>query len=427
MSILRSLLDRTLNQPQSQLAAPDAALTSGQTRTAVVNTPKQEPTPTKSPESPLEIAAGSSTEIIKVLVVQEDIEAFHSVRHMLPPTHSCDFDFQQAKNFELAAKRLKQENWDIIFVDIDISDESPELTMQKIVLFATAHPVIILTSMTHEHWARKAIREGAQDYIIHDEAVPQLLHRTIWAAIDRFNLHQALKFKTEELSRAFWQKHQFLSTLSHEIKTPMNGIRGGLQLLREDSTTDSQIESIDMIDAAINQLMELIDNLLEHGKAESGHVTIHRSPTSVAKLIDALKCTFHMACEVKGLTLNFEVAADTPQSAELDELRLRQVLSNLIGNAIKFTKSGNITLGIRVTDPQTLQFQVKDNGRGISQDKLQSIFQPYDQGGDCSDAVYKGTGLGLAICKEYVQAMGGDIDVSSQLGEGSVFTFTVKI
>ncbi|MEM9026353.1 MAG: histidine kinase dimerization/phospho-acceptor domain-containing protein, partial [Verrucomicrobiota bacterium] len=201
-------------------------------------------------------AAGSTSSIIKVLVIQENLERFQDLRHLLPPTHSCDFEFQCARDLETASKRLDSERWDLIFFDLDTCAEE---ALKRIVQFSTEHPLIVLTPMEHEHVARQAIRQGAQDYIIYEEAIPQLLHRTIWAAIDRFNLNQELQAKTKLVERAFWQKHQFLSTLSHEIKTPMNGIRGGMQLLREDSKDPEQVESIDMIDGAINQLMVLID------------------------------------------------------------------------------------------------------------------------------------------------------------------------
>ena len=374
-----------------------------------------------------EVTAGSSTDIIRVMVVQEDPEAFHQLRHLLPPTHSCDFDFQQVQCWDEARRQIEEASWDVVFVDIEKVGCDHDLATSKVLAIASSHPVIILTPMQYEHIARKAIQQGAQDYIIQQETQPQLLHRTIWAAIDRFNLNNALQAKTKQLERAFWQKHQFLSTLSHEIKTPMNGIRGGMQLLREDAQDDEQIESIDMIDTAIDQLMGLIDNLLEHGKAESGKIIIHHQPTPLEHLIDALDCTFHMACEVKGLDLKIIIADGTPHIVNIDALRLRQVLSNLIGNAIKFTDSGSITVGIEQQGASRLHFSVTDTGRGIPADRLDTIFQPYDQGGDCSETGSKGTGLGLTICKDYTEAMGGKIYVNSKVGEGSTFGFTVKL
>ncbi|MEM7674001.1 MAG: ATP-binding protein [Verrucomicrobiota bacterium] len=371
-------------------------------------------------------AAGSTSSIIKVLVIQENLERFQDLRHLLPPTHSCDFEFQCAHDLETASERLDSERWDLIFVDLDTSAGNAQEAFKRIVQFSAEHPLIVLTPMEHEHVARQAIRQGAQDYIIYEEAIPQLLHRTIWAAIDRFNLNRELQAKTKQVERAFWQKHQFLSTLSHEIKTPMNGIRGGMQLLREDSKDPEQTESIDMIDGAINQLMVLIDNLLEHGKAESGKVIIRRVPTHLENLIETLKYTFQMACEVKGLQLSFTVHENVPKVPIIDELRLRQILSNLIGNAIKFSDSGSIDISIQSESEQALRFDVKDTGRGISKDKQKRIFQPYDQGDDLSDIRTQGTGLGLAICKEYVEAMAGNIQVSSKPGEGSTFTFTIS-
>lgn len=373
-----------------------------------------------------EQTAGSTSDIIKALVIQKDEGRFHELRHLLPPTHSCDFDFQQAIDFEKAKVRIQSENWDIIFIELKITEGNEPTLLDDVLDFAGSHPLIVLTPMKYEHIARQAIREGAQDYIVYEEAIPQLLHRTIWSAIDRFNLTSALQIKTKEVERAFWQKHQFLSTLSHEIKTPMNGIRGGMQLLREDSVDVRQIESINMIDGAINQLMILIDNLLEHGKAESGKISIHRTSTALDSLVETLKCTFQMACEVKGLDLKFELSHDTPEYAYIDELRLRQVLSNLIGNAIKFSDTGEIVVSISDSGEHALKFQVKDSGRGIPGNKQNCIFQPYDQGDDCSETGSQGTGLGLAICKEFVEAMGGEISVTSEPGHGSNFQFTVS-
>ncbi|MGB0370101.1 MAG: ATP-binding protein [Opitutales bacterium] len=411
-------------QSRSQFVIPESPLISDkEAEDSSAETPKTFALPVDSNKRTEN--AGSTSDIIKVLVVQENAERYHDLRHLLPPTHSCDFDFQRAESFESASERFATENWNVVFVDLETSDCTND-ALEKIVEFSSTHPLIVLTPMQHEHLAREAIRQGAQDYIIYEEAIPQLLHRTIWAAIDRFNLNQELQTKTKQVERAFWQKHQFLSTLSHEIKTPMNGIRGGMQLLREDSQDAEQIESIDMIDGAINQLMVLIDNLLEHGKAESGKVIINREPTPLSSLIETIKCTFKMACEVKGLHLSISVAEGTPPTHLIDELRIRQILSNLIGNAIKFTDQGTIEVGIQQNSPDTLYFYVKDSGRGISEDKQSAIFQPYDQGGDRSEIGSQGTGLGLAICKEYAEAMGGEIHVKSELGVGSIFGFSIK-
>ena len=413
-------------QRRSQLAEPEPPVAPKQQKSdeqEIIEAPFALPVDNDE----FEVTAGSTSDIIRVLVVQEDAEAFHELRHLLPPTHSCDFDFQQATSWAKAKAQIDKSAWDVIFVDIEKISGGLDFAMNKVVEIAGSHPVIVLTPMQYEHIAHKAIRKGAQDYIIQQETQPQLLHRTIWAAIDRFNLNNALQAKTRQLERAFWQKHQFLSTLSHEIKTPMNGIRGGMQLLREDAQDEEQIESIEMIDTAIDQLMLLIDNLLEHGKAESGKIIIHHQPTPLEHLINALDCTFQMACEVKGLNLEIKIADGTPHIINIDALRLRQVLSNLIGNAIKFTDTGSVTVMIEQANADNLHFSVTDTGRGIPEGKLDTIFQPYDQGGDCSETGYKGTGLGLTICKDYTEAMGGKIYVKSTPGVGSTFGFSVKL
>ncbi|MCH2154808.1 MAG: ATP-binding protein [Opitutales bacterium] len=377
-----------------------------------------------------EFPPGTVEAITEVLVIESNEPNFQHLRHLLPPTHSCDFEFHWTQSLDKARRMIEQRPWDLVFFDLNMAaEEHTEPVLKEIEEISAKLPLIILTDMAHERLARDAIRRGAQDYMIKGEDTAAALHRSIWAAMDRFNLTRDLKGKTQALEQAFWQKHQFLNTLTHEIKTPMNGIRGGVQLLREDCMGQEQLDSLDLIDVAIGNLMSLIDNLLEHGKAEAGQLELRREPVSIFDITDPVMGTFTMACEVKGIRLEWDIKDPMPETVNVDRVRLHQVISNLVGNAVKFTRIGEIRLSCYHDDiANTLHFSVSDSGCGISEDDQKTIFQPYNQGHDCDlSQAAKGTGLGLAICREYVKLMGGEISVHSEVGQGATFAFYLPV
>ncbi|HLI79273.1 MAG TPA: response regulator [Candidatus Binataceae bacterium] len=225
-------------------------------------------------------------------------------------------------------------------------------------------------------------------------------------------------------------KSTFLSSMSHEIRTPMNAVLGMADLLLDTEPTDEQRHYLDVMISNGNSLLELINGILDLARIESGRMNIEKSDFDVTELIDNTIATFGVAAHTKSLELISRIAPDVPDRLIGDPLRVRQVLINLVGNAVKFTAEGQVVLEVcrdpDSSEPGDLRFAVSDTGIGIPADKLETIFASFTQADSSTTRQYGGTGLGLAIVKRLVGLMGGRIWVESVPNEGSTFFFTVK-
>ncbi len=238
---------------------------------------------------------------------------------------------------------------------------------------------------------------------------------------------QLLKAK-EAADAASRAKSDFLANMSHEIRTPMNAILGMTELLLMDTQVGpNQHEYLEVISSAGQSLLSLINDILDLSKIEAGKLELDAIPFSIREAVgDAVK-SLAVRAHDKGLELACRVAPEVPQSLRGDPTRLRQVLINLVGNAIKFTEQGEVVVEVEQADEQEgrigLKFSIRDTGIGIAEDKIEAVFQKFQQADSSTTRRYGGTGLGLAIASRIVAAMGGTIDVASQLGQGSTFSF----
>ena len=226
-------------------------------------------------------------------------------------------------------------------------------------------------------------------------------------------------------------KSDFLATMSHEIRTPMNGVLGFTQLLQQTALSPHQADSVSAIRNSAESLLAVINDLLDFSKIESGRMELDSSPFSLVACIEESLETVSAAAAEKRLDLAVRVAADVPASIKGDSLRLRQVLVNLLGNAVKFTPAGEVELAVNATASTPgrvrLEFQVRDTGVGIPPAKMERLFQAFDQGDSTTSRHFGGTGLGLVICRRLVELMGGSILARSRTGEGAEFLFTVDM
>ncbi len=226
-------------------------------------------------------------------------------------------------------------------------------------------------------------------------------------------------------------KSDFLASMSHEIRTPMNAIIGMAELLSETSLTGEQRQYVDIFRNAGNNLLSLINDILDISKIEAGQIDLEKAPFNLTELMEGICEVMAVPAHRKGLELACRIFLQTPVNLMGDPARLRQILVNLVGNALKFTEAGEIVISVRPiqleTDSCRLQFSVKDTGIGIAQDKADKIFERFTQADSSTTRKYGGTGLGLAICKQLAEMMGGKIWVDSQPGQGSTFNFEVNL
>jgi len=226
-------------------------------------------------------------------------------------------------------------------------------------------------------------------------------------------------------------KSQFLATMSHEIRTPMNGVLGALELLRHSELDAQQRRLVKTAASSGESLMAILNDVLDHSKIEAGKLHLMAASMSLHSIAAAVAALFRANAEGKGLALDLELEEDVPNWVIGDAQRLKQVLLNLVGNAIKFTEHGGITLRLStVGEPGPLvrvAFEVRDTGIGIASDAMDSLFQPFHQVGGNRNRRRGGTGLGLAISQRIVDAMGSEIEVHSEPGEGSSFRFVLAV
>ncbi len=232
----------------------------------------------------------------------------------------------------------------------------------------------------------------------------------------------------EEASR---MKSEFLANMSHEIRTPMNGVIGMTSLLTETRLTAEQKHFVKSIKLSGELLLELINDILDFSKIEAGRLELENLNFDLLQLLDDFLDSMAMRASEKGLELLSFATPDTPPLLRGDAPRVRQILTNLVGNAIKFTSKGQIVVRIEAlevyTDQCLLQISVEDTGIGIAQDKLDLLFDKFSQVDASTTRKYGGTGLGLAISKQLAELMGGAIGVRSLAGQGSIFWFTLRL
>ena len=241
-----------------------------------------------------------------------------------------------------------------------------------------------------------------------------------------------LKAAKEAAEKANLEKSVFLANMSHELRTPLNAVLGFSQLMKNGpDVTAAQVENLDIITRSGEHLLHLINNVLDISKIESGRVELEASHCDLNQLLQEMQSLMYVRTHEKGLDFALEQSPDLPQYVIVDGGKLRQILINLIGNAIKYTKQGGVTLQVRMTKKETddrveVGFEIADTGSGIRPEDRERIFSPFVQLGD-RPPTEAGSGLGLAICKQYVGLLGGTIGVVSEPGKGSVFHFEIPV
>lgn len=237
---------------------------------------------------------------------------------------------------------------------------------------------------------------------------------------------EAMRAAKEEAERASRAKSDFVSRMSHELRTPMNAILGFAQLLKDEELNHVQRDYINEINRAGVHLLELINQVLDLAKIEAGHMTLERIEFDPMLLVDEVAMLVTERAREKGLSTRFFASPKLPARILGDPTRLRQVLINLVGNAVKFTDTGFIDLRVAPTeDGQRLRFEIEDTGIGVDQATLSRLFKAFSQADESTTRKYGGTGLGLLISKELVEAMGGHLEVDSAPGRGSRFRFSL--
>ncbi|QEG20716.1 hybrid sensor histidine kinase/response regulator [Mariniblastus fucicola] len=294
----------------------------------------------------------------------------------------------------------------------------------------TSLPVIVLTGNRDADNAKIALQNGAQDYIGKDSIYPEVLHRTVDNAIERHKMMLKLRESQRAADAANRAKSTLIGNISHEIRTPMTAVVGLAELLLGQSLGDEQHHMAEMIRDNGNYLIEIVNDLLDLTKMEAGMLEINPQPTDLLPFLEDTTQMMAVRAKDNDISMTLNASDSIPVAAELDPIRLRQILVNLIGNAIKFSPSGEVAVNVdldRDGNQSKLKFEIRDTGRGINAQDLENVFRPFVQVGQDKTEQVKGTGLGLAICRRLATAMNGTIHAESQPGKGSCFTVIIPI
>ncbi len=378
---------------------------------------------------------------IKILLIEDNPGDARLIKELLGETGTA-FELDWVISLSQGLEHL--DGKDAILLDLTLPDSHGLDTFKKVHSRAPALPIIVLTGNDDDELSSKALQEGAQDYLVKGQVSGQILARSIRYAIERKRIDEALKSEIlkhkkleadlivakEAAEEAVRAKAEFLANMSHELRTPMNSIIGFTSLLLDDSLTPDQKEFLEGIRNGGEALLTLISDILDFSRIEKEKVDLERQPLSLKHCIEESLDMVEVQASRKGLKLNYTIDKDTPDTIIEDQGRLRQVLVNLLSNAVKFTDEGEVSVSVSSEairdEVHQILFEVKDTGIGIPQDKMDRLFQPFDQLERSISHKRDGIGLGLAISRGLVELMGGVIWAESVPDQGSVFCFTIQ-
>jgi len=263
------------------------------------------------------------------------------------------------------------------------------------------------------------------------DGTPLFNRITLFDATDRRRYERELLLARRKAEQVAKDKADLLAMLSHDIRNPLNAVMGVIQLLDRSDLADAQRRFVRLLKSSSENMLTLLDHVLELSKAESTNFALAEVPFSLAAVVDDVVATFATVAHAKGLTIRTTIADGLPVTVLGDPVAMRQIVANLVGNAVKFTQTGSVTVTIDVkeisTDAATLQVSVSDTGIGIATDVIDRIFNEFTQASYETAVRFGGTGLGLTITRRLLALYGSTVDVRSAPGEGSTFSFTIRL
>ena len=270
--------------------------------------------------------------------------------------------------------------------------------------------------------AERLLEEKSRELFLRNQELEQLSKTLEQKVLERT---EDLKRARDHALKATQAKSHFIANMSHEIRTPLNGVLGILEMLRDKCSEDEQQQLVNIATRSGRHLLQVVNEILDFSKIEAGELSIHLEPVNILKELDTVMTPMQTVAESKDLHLSIVLPGQFPKLVELDSLRFRQIVNNILSNAIKFTETGTISLLLEKIEHDQFLLRVSDTGIGMTVEQIDHVFSDFVQADSSISRKFGGTGLGLAITQKLVILMGGEINVNSKPGVGS--TFEIKL
>ena len=365
--------------------------------------------------------------VTQLLLVEDDEDDYILTCDYLEQLDSHTFNVQWVSSPEQAIETLSKNEHDICLLDYRLGASNGLDVLKEAIANGFSGPIIMLTGQSDDELDSAALDAGAVDYLIKGEMSSSRFARAIRYALARKDVEgeRVERLKAEAENRS---KDRFLAHLSHELRTPLSSILGYTELLMQSDFSQQAENELGVIYRNGKHLLSLLNDVLDLSKIAADKLELTLSEVNLDSMLADVYTLMRVSVLDKGLTLRFESDQALPLVARLDATRVRQILINLINNAVKFTDKGEIVVKAwtqHVDNKEMLFFSIKDSGMGIAPEKQQLIFKPFEQIADVESRSVGGAGLGLAICAELLSRMQGNISLHSEIGKGSTFTISV--
>ncbi len=373
------------------------------------------------------MSQGLITQGMKLLLVEDDEDDYVLTQGLLEDIIAGEYSLTWASTPQEARKHFARNNHDLCMMDYRLGSEDGLSLLREAPKLGFKGPIIMLTGQDNKQLDQEALNAGAEDYLVKSQLNAQGLARAIRYALTRREMEaervERLRAETENRS-----KSEFLAHLSHELRTPLTAILGYTDLLlAADEAPDKN--HLQIIKRNGRHLLSLLNDVLDLSKIEAGKLEIEQLDVHLHSFVNEICSLISVNAQDKNLRLNVLAKTALPVKIKTDPTRLRQILLNLLGNAIKFTEEGEVSLHIAETQVRNktyLRFSIRDTGVGISKNDIERLFKPFTQVTNTLSSRQQGTGLGLAISRQLAQCLGGNISVKSQPDVGSVFTLYIN-